>query len=185
MKLIVVLTLSLFAIPAMSDQNALEARIGVCEGCHGIEGIPVSADIPILAGQEYYYLYVQLKDYSAGRRANAVMSVMAEGMSKEDMKAFAEYFSSKPWPRVDSSPDDALVDAGESSLNAGQCSQCHSTYQGDSRIPRLAGQQLVYLKQTMEDFKNKVRLNSAAKGSLMNSFPDEDIEAMAHRLSGL
>ena len=185
MKVIVASIFLLFAIPALSDEALLEAKIGVCAGCHGQEGIPVSADIPILAGQEYYYLYVQLKDYQAGRRENAVMSAMVDGMSKDEMKALAEHFSTQPWPRVDSSPEDALADAGEGALNAGQCSQCHSTYQGDSRIPRLAGQQLVYLKQTMEDFKNKVRLNSPAKGSLMNSFSDDDIEAMAHNLSGL
>lgn len=185
MKVIIALIFSLFAMPAISDEASLDAKIGVCESCHGQEGIPLSADIPILAGQEYYYLYVQLKDYKAGRRENAVMSSMVDGMSKDEMKALAEHFSSKPWPRVDSSPDDSLADAGEGALNAGQCSQCHSTYQGDSRIPRLAGQQLSYLKQTMEDFKNKVRLNSPAKGSLMSSFSDKDLEAMAHNLSGL
>ena len=185
MKLIVALVLLLSALPALSAENALQDRIGVCESCHGSEGIPVSSDIPILAGQEFYYLYVQLKDYQAGRRENPIMSPMVSDLSKDEMKALAEHFSTMEWPRIDSSPVDALVDAGEGALNAGQCSQCHSTYQGDSRIPRLAGQQLSYLKQTMEDFKNKVRLNSAAKGSLMKSFSDEDLEAMAHRLSGL
>lgn len=185
MKFILAMAFSLFATSVMSDQKAFEARIGTCESCHGVEGIPISADIPILAGQEYYYLYVQLRDYQAGRRDNAVMSSMVEGLSKDELKELAEHFSSKEWPRVDSSPDDVLVDAGEGALNAGQCSQCHSTYQGDSRIPRVAGQQLTYLKQTMEDFKNKVRLNSPAKGSLMSSFSDGDLEAMAHRLSGL
>ncbi len=28
---------------------------------------------PILAGQEFYYLYVQLKDFKSGLRKNAVM----------------------------------------------------------------------------------------------------------------
>ena len=185
MKVILALALFLSTLPALSDENALEARIGVCESCHGSDGIPVSAEIPVLAGQEFYYLYVQLKDYKAGRRENPIMSPLVSDLSKDDMKALADHFSSMEWPRIDSSPVDALVDAGERALNAGQCSQCHSTYQGDSRIPRLAVQQLSYLKQTMEDFKNKVRLNSPAKGSLMKSFSDEDLEAMAHRLSGL
>ena len=185
MKVIAALVLLLSSLPALSDENELEARIIVCESCHGSDGIPVSADIPILAGQEFYYLYVQLKDYQAGRRENPIMSPMVTDLSKDNMKALAEYFSSMEWPRIDSSSVDALVDAGAGALDAGQCSQCHSTYQGDSRKPRLAGQQLSYLKQTMKDFKNKVRLNSAAKGSLMKTFSDEDLEAMAHRLSGM
>ncbi|OED41286.1 hypothetical protein AB833_09720 [Chromatiales bacterium (ex Bugula neritina AB1)] len=161
-------------------------KIAVCQGCHGgSDSAPINADTPILAGQEYYYLYVQLKDYKAGRRANAVMSGMAAPLSKDEMKALAEHYSSMEWPTIRSEIDDDLATKGNSALSAGQCSQCHSTYQGDSRVPRLAGQQLPYLLQTMKDFKNKVRLNSPAKGSLMDSFSDEDLAAMANHLSGL
>ena len=81
--------------------------------------------------------------------------------------------------------DDGKASKGQSALAAGQCSQCHSTYQGDSRVPRLAGQRMAYLLQTMQDFKHKVRKNSPAKGSLMDSFSEEDLEAMAHHLAGL
>lgn len=156
-----------------------------CLKCHGDNGVPVTADVPIIAGQEYYYLYVQLKDYKAERRTNPIMSILAKDLSKDQMKALAEYFSSIEWPPVASDIDNSLVDAGINALVAGQCSQCHSTYQGDSRVPRLAGQQLIYLQQTMNDFKHKVRLNSPAKGSLMVSFSEEDIAAMSHRLSGM
>ena len=34
------------------------------------------------------------------------------------------------------------------------------------------------------EFKNKVRLNSAAKGSLLAAYSDEDIEAMSRYLAG-
>ena len=165
--------------------DAIEEKVKLCASCHGADGVPVSADIPILAGQEYYYLYVQLKDYKAGLRANPIMSGMVQNLSKEDMKALAQHFSEKPWPRVAQELDDGKAGKGKSALAAGQCSQCHSTYQGDSRVPRLAGQQMAYLLQTMQDFKHKVRKNSPAKGSLMDSFSEEDLEAMANHLAGL
>jgi len=161
------------------------AAAAVCKSCHGAEGIPTGADIPIIAGQEYYYLYVQLKDYKAGRRENAIMSGMVQSMDKDAMKALAEHFSTMEWPRVVQETADEQASAGESAAVSGQCSQCHSTYQGDSRIPRLAGQHLPYLAQTMKDFKHKVRLNSPAKGSLMDSYSDADIDAIAHFLSAL
>lgn len=179
------LVTALLPTSARADDIPLEQRLTVCNSCHGVDGVPTGAEIPIIAGQEYYYLYVQLKDYAAGRRANPIMTGMVEGLSKDDMKALAEHFSTMPWPNIDSSPEQALVDAGESGLSAGQCSQCHSTYQGDSRIPRLAGQQLVYLEQTMLDYKNRVRLNLPAKGSLLASFDAEKIKAMSHRLAGM
>jgi cytochrome c553 len=37
----------------------------------------------------------------------------------------------------------------------------------------------------MQEFKNKIRLNSAAKGSLLASYSDDDIAAMARYLAGL
>lgn len=168
-----------------AQEQSIEQTIATCQGCHGAEGVPVSADIPVLAGQEYYYLYVQLKDYKSGSRANPIMSQMVQNLSKDDMKALAQHFSEQPWPKVAAELDDSKASKGSSALAAGQCSQCHSTYQGDSRVPRLAGQQVVYLQQTMKDFKNKVRKNSPAKGSLMDSFSEEDLEAMAHYLAGL
>lgn len=169
-----------------SEEVDISGKVAVCESCHGgADNLPVNTDTPILAGQEYYYLYVQLKDYKAGRRENAVMSGMAAPLSKDEMKAFAEHFSSMEWKKTQAETDDTLSAKGSSALSAGQCSQCHSTYKGDSRIPRLAGQQLPYMLQTMKDFKNKVRLNSPAKGSLMDSFSDEDLAAMAHYLAEL
>ncbi len=168
-----------------AQEQSIEQTIATCQGCHGADGVPVSADIPILAGQEYYYLYVQLKDYKAGLRANPIMSGMVQNLSKDDMKALAQHFSEKPWPRVADELDDSKAAMGKSALAAGQCSQCHSTYQGDSRVPRLAGQHVAYLLQTMQDFKHKVRKNSPAKGSLMGSFSEEDLKAMAHYLAGL
>lgn len=162
----------------------LAERIELCQSCHGEVGVPIETAIPIIAGQEFYYIYVQLRDYKAGRRANAVMSEIAADMTKKDMKALAEHFSKMDWPRIASGADKEIAKSGENGLAAGQCSQCHSTYSGDSRVPRLAGQHLDYLEHTMAEFKNKVRLNSPAKGSLMNSFSDEDIAAMAHNLAG-
>lgn len=177
--------LGLFGPIATSAEEAipLAERIELCQSCHGETGIPIEPTIPIIAGQEFYYIYVQLKDYKAGRRANEVMSEIVADMTKKDMKALADHFSKKEWPRVASGADKAIAKSGENGLAAGQCSQCHSTYTGDSRVPRLAGQHLEYLERTMAEFKNKVRLNSPAKGSLMNSFSDEDIAAMAHNLA--
>ena len=49
----------------------------------------------------------------------------------------------------------------------------------------MAGQQEAYLLRTMLEFKRKVRLNSPAKGSLLKSYEDAGIEALAHFLATL
>jgi cytochrome c553 len=170
--------------PADSRADDLEEQVAVCTACHGEAGLPTQDDIPIIWGQEFYYLYVQLKDYKAGRRANDIMTGMAAEMTKEQMQALAKYFSEKPWPGTSFAASDSDTSLGERSLGAGQCSQCHlGGYNGNSRNPRLAGQQPHYLERTMLEFKNKIRLNAPDKGALMRAFSDEEIAAMANTLS--
>jgi len=178
--LLVCLAWSWTALAADGD----EARIALCESCHGKDGRPVGPEIPILAGQEFYYLYVQLKDYKSGSRSNPIMSAIAAELSKEQMQAVAKHFSEQEWPRMGFPAKEEEIQVAKNATGAGFCTQCHlGKYQGNSRIPRLAGQQPVYLNRTMLDFKNKVRLNSAAKGSLIGGYDDAVIEAMANFLA--
>lgn len=112
------------------------------------------------------------------------MSAMAAGLSRDDMKALAQVFSEGEWPNLGFSTSEEMRNAGAKALAAGQCVQCHrGGYEGDSRVPRLAGQQVDYLEKTMLDFKNKVRMNSPAKGSLLGAYSEEEIRAMAEYLA--
>jgi cytochrome c553 len=132
-------------------------------------------------GQNYYYLYVQLKDYASGRRQNEVMTPMAAELSKEEMQALAKHFSEQPWPKVSFSPaEPALSHQAQQAMTAGACTECHlGNLHGRSGIPRIAGQQPAYLEKTMLELKNKVRKNAPAKSSLFATFPDEDLKALA------
>jgi cytochrome c553 len=170
---------------AAQDTFNVDEAVEVCAACHGEDGIPIEPDYPILWGQQYYYLYVQMKDYKAGRRASEIMQPIASELTKDQMKALATYFAAKTWPEIPIDKDSAKANSGQTQTGAGQCSQCHNTYMGDSRLPRVAGQQEAYLLRTMQEFKNKVRLNSAAKGSLMKSYDDTSIEELAHFLATL
>jgi len=126
-----------------------------------------------------------MKDYKAGRRASETMQPMVEGFSRDQMKALATYFSDRTWPNIAIEKDSGKASDGRSQAAAGQCAQCHNKYLGDSRLPRVAGQQEAYLLRTMLEFKRKVRLNSPAKGSLLKSFEDPSIEELAHFLATL
>jgi cytochrome c553 len=183
----------LLLAPWPAEAAELDDMIALCVSCHGEKGMPVEPDMPIIWGQEFYYIYVQLKDYKAARRHSEFMNdVVADlsdvvaDLSRAEMKAISQYFSERSWPPTgfQSTRDD--VAKGETATNAGQCFQCHiGNYMGDSGVPRLAGQQLGYLERTMLEFKNKIRRNSQAKGSLFATFDDADIEALARYLAGL
>jgi len=171
----------LAAFPAAADEYAaISEKLKLCAGCHGEKGASRNPEYPILAGQHLYYLYVQLKDFKSGFRKNDIMSPLAGDLEKAEMLSLAKYFSEQKWPRIEFRADPAKAAKGETAAAAGQCVQCHlGGYEGNSRIPRLAGQFPEYLNKTMSDFKNKVRGNSPSKSSLMVSFDDADIEAMS------
>ena len=65
------------------------------------------------------------------------------------------------------------------------CTSCHlEQFQGDSSIPRLAGQEHDYLLKTMMDFRNHTRANNPGMSDLMNTITPEQIAAMAAYLAG-
>ena len=129
---------------------------------------------------------VQLKDFKSGLRRNDKMKPLAAELEKAEVLALAKYFSEQQWPNIGFKADPARARQGRTATDAGQCVQCHlGGYEGDSRNPRLAGQHPEYLKKTMLDFKSKVRANSPAKSSLMGSYSQTDIAAMAEYLSAL
>ena len=162
-------------------------QLATCFGCHGEDGVPADPQYPILAGQEFYYLYVQLRDYQSGLRENAVMQPMVAGLDKEQMKSLAQYFSELSWPeppREEVSAHDERV--AKQAISAGQCSACHpSGLRGDSRIPRVAGQYAQYLQQTMLNFKNRVRNNAPDISTLMETLSDEEIASLARYAASL
>ena len=168
------------------EYEAIRETLETCATCHGEKGLPQEDNIPILAGQEFYYIYVQLKDIKKGMRKSEVMEPFVEELDKPQLMALAKYFSEQKWPRIQFKGNPDIVSKGEMAAAAGQCVACHlGSYTGNSRVPRLAGQQPKYLEKTMLDFKNKIRKNSPAKGSLMASFTDKDIAALAEYLGNM
>jgi cytochrome c553 len=170
---------------AAQEPFVLEEAVAVCTECHGKDGIPEEAEFPIIWGQQFFYIYTQLKDYAAGRRASDVMSPIASNYTREQQTEIAQYFAEKGWPAIRASTKEGDAELAERSMTGGQCSACHGKFQGDSRIPRLAGQQPGYLRKTMQDFKNEVRLNAPDKISTMKKLSDEAIEALARYLASL
>ena len=185
----------LFCLTAVSSQSeasagdkfaSVAAVIKACEVCHGEYGASTQQQYPILAGQEFYYLYVQLKDFKSGLREDPIMGPLATALEKDPMQLVAEYFSKQSWPQTDYVADEKRSKSSLTVIAAGQCIACHlGAFHGNSRVPRLAGQHPEYLIKTMLDFKTKSRNNSPAKGSLMASFEDEHIMDVAYYLSAM
>ena len=168
------------------EYAALRETIEACAGCHGERGASKEDAFPILAGQELYYLYVQMKDFKSGLRKNEIMQPVLADLKKQDLFALAKYFSEQKWPNIGFKGDPERVLNGERAANAGQCVACHlGSYTGNSRVPRLAGQYPNYLAKTMLDMKSKARNNAAAISSLMSTFSESDISDMAEYMGNM
>ncbi len=78
------------------------------------------------------------------------------------------------------------ADIAKAAINSVVCTSCHlEQFQGDSSVPRLAGQERDYLLKTMMDFRNRTRGNNPGMSDLMNTVTPEQVTAIANYLAGL
>lgn len=165
---------------------AITKALEVCEACHGPHGASTQPQYPILAGQQMYYTYLQLQDFQSGRRKNPQMAGLLDRFSKDELRSLATYFAAQTWPTHDFTATAQQIKEAKAAINSAECTQCHlGEFLGDSRVPRLAGQYPQYLESTMLDFKHKRRTNAPQMASLMETYSQEDIAAMAAYLAQL
>ena len=96
--LIAIITVASFAVTGSTlaaDAAAGKEKSQLCAACHGPDGnTPMMPEYPKLAGQPADYLEKVLRDYKKGARKNPMMMPMAQGLSKQDIKDLAAYYSS-------------------------------------------------------------------------------------------
>jgi cytochrome c553 len=169
------------------DIEAGKAKAQVCASCHGADGNAVLPIYPNLAGQNWRYIYIQLKDFKEGRRHNNTMSPLAGSLSREDMINIANYFASlpvKPNPFV---ADEGRVKLGKAKADETLCSMCHlGEFKGQNEIPRVAGQQYDYVMEQLRNFKSRTRNNDAGNmTSVAQTLSEDDMENLAHYIVSL
>lgn len=82
-------------IPAMAaDIEAGKKKARSCRTCHGMDGIAKIPIAPHLAGESQVYLETQLKAFRNGKREHEMMTVVAKGMSDEDIANVSKWYSS-------------------------------------------------------------------------------------------
>ncbi len=85
-----------FSTAAIAESGVSKPeQVVVCASCHGENGVSASPIFPNLAGQHRDYIVRALTQYKSGERKNAIMGAQAKGLSTEDIKALALWFSSQ------------------------------------------------------------------------------------------
>jgi cytochrome c553 len=173
--------------PLTSAQPAAPAKAEVCVECHGPAGKSAQSQFPILAGQTSRYLYLQLRDYQEGRRNHELMSPKVAGLTRDEMRELADYFSRQTMPRQSFQPVAEKAKLGKAKADETLCTMCHlGGFLGQNEIPRVAGQHYEYIVKQLTDFKTRKRTNDAGNmTSVSRTLSDTDIENLGHYLAGL
>lgn len=79
---------------AAGDAKAGRAKAQMCQACHGIDGMSKVPDAPNIAGQVDGYLVAQLQAFKSGARKSEAMSLVAAGLSSDDIDNLAAWYSS-------------------------------------------------------------------------------------------
>jgi cytochrome c553 len=186
---VTVIAILLASLPAGAHSETIEEKAQVCAACHGENGVPPeqSFPVPVIWGQNLGYLFFQLRDFKSGSRKNDVMSPIAEALLREELMALAQYFSKKPWPKLQQPHPPAAAAALAQRANASVvCTSCHQEgFIGEGTQPRLAGQERAYLEKTMTEFQSGARANNPGMTDLMKSLTPQDVSALAAWLAAM
>jgi cytochrome c553 len=164
-----------------------------CAACHGGEGPPSSALVPVLQGQPAERLLSALERYRSGERRSGIMEQAVHDLSPDVLRALAETYAAIPAPPPAHQADAALAARGEVLARQGDaargvpaCLACHAAT-ALPLYPRLAGQPARFLAGQLHAFK--AGANERGLGAVMTPIAlrlqAEDIAAAAAYFAGL
>ena len=172
---------------AAQEDPATRQLAQPCFACHGPDGNSANPRYPVLAGQGWRYIYLQLRDFKEGRRSNPEMSPMAANLTRDQMIALGNFFAAQQTKPIAFTADPAKVAAGKKVADAVLCTMCHlGGFKGQNEIPKVAGQWPQYIQKQLEDFRAKRRTNDAGNmTSVARNLSDQDIQDLAQYIANL
>lgn len=182
--LVLALAAAYVASAEAAPAGSIATKTQLCASCHGTHGLPSDQTVPIIWGQQATYLRKQLDDYRNGDRDSEIMSSIAESLSEGEVSQIAAYFSNARWPARPAASLPAAPDA------IAACQSCHDAnlaggLSASGAAPRLAGQFLPYLIDTMTAYADGQRANSPPMSALMQSMSPADRKTVADYLAAM
>jgi cytochrome c553 len=170
----------------------------VCSNCHGLSGVSVSPNFPVLAAQTPEYVVAQLKEFRSHDRADPAGFEYMWGLSRkltdEQIEGLAKYYAAQTPAHGATEATLARRDAGRAIFTGGvpaknipPCMTCHGEQgQGSATFPRLAGQHVDYVRKQLIVFqRTDQRPSGAVMKTIVHDLSDEDIGNVAAYVQGM
>ena len=156
-----------------------------CRHCHGAGGNSVLPEVPNLASQNAVYLLEQMNKFAQGQRKSAFMEGLIRALTPDERVNIALFLSQQPVTRK---PATGTAQAAEGkALYLKLCVNCHgANATGTNKIPRLAGQQTLYLQSSLKRYRSGSGERIDPKMSAFTrNLKDADIKDTLQRFSEL
>jgi cytochrome c553 len=185
------------AKPAAPANPAIESKVAMCIGCHGIKGyqasFPEIHKVPMISGQGAKYIVAALTAYKKGERKHPTMRSIAGSMTEQDMADVAAYYE-QHGKQAEVLPEQAAAAPADVAalLTKGACASCHGANFSkpiDGSYPKLAGQHGDYLYVALKAYQTvgnpQVGRGNAIMGGQVKQFSHAELKAMANYLATL
>ncbi|HET6604208.1 MAG TPA: c-type cytochrome [Xanthomonadaceae bacterium] len=162
-----------------------ESSVTACLECHG--RAEYHGQAPAIAGQHDPYMQVQLRRFRDRHRDVFPMSAFAGGLDDDRIAAIAGALSRLPWIAQCSGFDATAAEQGAAQAGRMGCPDCHGAgFEGVEVIPRLAGQDPVYLERQIRNFIQGRRYHPpTASGLHMDTLEAPEVAALAAYINSL
>jgi len=176
------------ALPVrVADLEAGRRKAEPCGACHGADRNATIVGMPSLAGQPAWFTHWALIKFRDGRRKDPVMSPFAANLSDADMADLSVYYAAQPPRRRPQVVDAAKAAAGKELATLHHCTSCHrGDLSGQNQVPRVAGQDLEYLRKLLRAYKAQTAGDlEGLMTQAAQPLSEADIENLAHFMASL
>lgn len=137
---------------AAGDLAAGRKLANMCRTCHGLDGFARIPIAPHIGGEPQEYLESQLMAFKTGQRENEMMSVVAAGLSAQQIADVSAWYAAHEARAT-------LPDGVDASMAPQECTSCHGA-DGISQLidaPHLAGETNIYIDTQLKAFQRGQR----------------------------
>jgi len=130
----------------IGDRVAGRAQAGLCRTCHGLDGFARVPIAPHIGGEPAAYLADQLTAFRDGTRTHEMMTVVASGLSDQNIADLAAWYAGHKAEAVLAAEETAAPEA---------CIACHGAdgIALNDDAPNLAGETNIYIVTQLKAFR--------------------------------